>query len=521
MKDKFPKEREWEKIVDNAFSSDEKHIFSEQYEMQKRCMQKGITMKRERIKIKNHKISSGALSVAAAAIILVPSTIYGFGKLNANVEPSYQPEETEQTQETTEEVTTEPAEAEELVEETAEEKHPTGIEQTAPYANTVYINFNAEDKEVKNMKAEFGWLPDSLSPYGVKFKNENMGGMSPIFNKVPKDGIKEVLYFSEHFEQYETDDKIIMINYRQSYDEESAKSNNFGREMWIAFKEQPYALNLYFTDDISNDDAKQIAENVYLVETDEFTPEWFKQEESFSDSDDSYSYSYSDPFDIEYDSDLAKFYKIGETCINERPEEYGYDAPEITVTNVWIQDNFDGISTDAAGYYRDYSEFIDENGNIISGTREWVELGNGFDTLNEVIHSEEVNRHILVIEATYKNCKDVPMEEICICPELYTKVDGKMRPVGAVKYDDIYSPEISPRLTSDMGSQFSFWSDSSIRKNNIYIGAGESATVKLAFEIYDENIGNLYYLPDPTNICGVNEFNTSPIVDLCDVKPEN
>ena len=40
----FPDEKEWEKIVEDAFSSDEEHIFSEHYKLQKQQMLRRITM---------------------------------------------------------------------------------------------------------------------------------------------------------------------------------------------------------------------------------------------------------------------------------------------------------------------------------------------------------------------------------------------------------------------------------------------------------------------------------------------
>ena len=47
MKNNYiPDDKEWKKIIDEAFDSDEIHIFSEHYNMQIRCMQRRIEMKK-------------------------------------------------------------------------------------------------------------------------------------------------------------------------------------------------------------------------------------------------------------------------------------------------------------------------------------------------------------------------------------------------------------------------------------------------------------------------------------------
>ena len=65
MKKHIPDSTEWKKIVDEAFSSDETHTFSENYNMKKQALQKGTVMKKNNILMN--------LTVAAAAF---PTGIY-------------------------------------------------------------------------------------------------------------------------------------------------------------------------------------------------------------------------------------------------------------------------------------------------------------------------------------------------------------------------------------------------------------------------------------------------------------
>ncbi|MDE5771994.1 MAG: hypothetical protein K2I06_10280, partial [Ruminococcus sp.] len=76
---RLPNSNEWQKIVDDAFSSDEIHTFSENYNMKKHSMQsmrKGITMK------KNNLVMNLTVAAAALTVIAVPTTLFIGSKLS-------------------------------------------------------------------------------------------------------------------------------------------------------------------------------------------------------------------------------------------------------------------------------------------------------------------------------------------------------------------------------------------------------------------------------------------------------
>ena len=79
MKNKgLPTQKEWDNIIDEAFSSDEKHDFSALYELRKAEIQKGITMK----KTTNHiqRRYRGMVAAAAAIVIAAPASVYALSK---------------------------------------------------------------------------------------------------------------------------------------------------------------------------------------------------------------------------------------------------------------------------------------------------------------------------------------------------------------------------------------------------------------------------------------------------------
>ena len=67
---------DWDKITEEAFESDEMHIFSEDYCRRRAEIQGGITMEKKRENIKRRRFSASA-AAAAAALVLIPAGTVG------------------------------------------------------------------------------------------------------------------------------------------------------------------------------------------------------------------------------------------------------------------------------------------------------------------------------------------------------------------------------------------------------------------------------------------------------------
>lgn len=67
---------DWEKITEDAFASDEEHIFSEGYCRRRAELQGGITMEKKREKTRNRRFNAG-MAATAAAFILIPTVTIG------------------------------------------------------------------------------------------------------------------------------------------------------------------------------------------------------------------------------------------------------------------------------------------------------------------------------------------------------------------------------------------------------------------------------------------------------------
>ena len=76
--------------------------------------------------------------------------------------------------------------------------------------------------------------------------------------------------------------------------------------------------------------------------------------------------------------DDYNIFSIGDTVSDENG--FGHSV-EITVNDAWVQDDFDGITTDGCGWGADYSEYLADDGKIYE-TYQYGTLGDGINTLD-------------------------------------------------------------------------------------------------------------------------------------------
>lgn len=76
---KLPGKKEFDKIVEEAFSADERHSFSPQYKQKKDNIQRGIIMKKTNNKLE--RVFVGAVAAAVLAVVAVPTGVVIKNKL--------------------------------------------------------------------------------------------------------------------------------------------------------------------------------------------------------------------------------------------------------------------------------------------------------------------------------------------------------------------------------------------------------------------------------------------------------
>lgn len=492
---KLPNSDEWEKIIDDAFSSDKLHTFSESYNMKKHSMQsmrKGITMK------KNNLIMNLTIAAAALTVVAVPTAIY-IGS-NAN----HAPTATEISDETQTDVSSEVPEItssdevtvaentdEEFVTENAEVTVTDGEDDGQ--VNEETHNFTEENIDFDTIyDVEYGWLPEGFEynedgPYAYKFKNVNndRSGMTPSFTKFP-DGVKvpHIINCCKDTEEYTVDGKTVIISYRDNY-EEDADNYNFGRVAYISFDNTPYTLSFWVTDDITKADLRKIIDNIKLVP---------------SDTETAYIYTLYEEGDMNIANDVAdnqKVYSIGEKI--DTVDEYGNKA-EITINDISFDTTADDIKSTSQDLYMQLDErgYIDGNGNLIDNVRKYIQYCNGFDV--EYQETEEnVPTQLLTVSMTYTNTGDTTFENIFNADNdfcLFTRRDGKyydMYTVNMLDHFGTYDPKsFGYKDTFDTMKLDDFHSFIYYVQNKNVLQPNESAEVKVSFMVDDTFKDNVY-----------------------------
>ncbi|MBQ9111604.1 MAG: hypothetical protein IJY06_09615 [Oscillospiraceae bacterium] len=380
------------------------------------------------------------------------------------------------------------------------------IEKTGTYQNTVTIT--PQETQAENaaefMALNIGWLPEgySLSPSG-KYHSEQGGGITCEYIKLPKNlVVSEQINNSISSEQYAVDGKQIMISEKAKGLTNVNDEIYYNHEIWVVFDGTDYAAHAYLTSDLDTAAVKAFAEGLTL------TP---------SDVETAGDYCPPETGKIVHGNDSApkvlrdelNLIAIGEAAELNHTGLYAEDTISMTVTDAWLQKNFDGIDGD-------YSAYTDASGNAADVVRTWYNPGNGVDTLDEEVMSETLPQHVLVVKATFTNDSDHAVEHI-IFPTLFTIRDNVAMKNGMMTSDIAErNTEFLHDLKAD-GGFFSIQSESGMHKNHITIPAGESVDVQLAYLVSEDMLGSLY-MNMHLNFTLTKFDEKFPVLDLCDLQ---
>ncbi len=447
-KNNFPNENEWKTIVEDAFSSDEEHIFSEHYKMQKQQMLRRVTMTKKTF---NKKRGFAVIAAAVAITAAIPLSVLAYEKLTAK------------------------------------------IEKTANYESTVTIQTPTADAENSEITEQYmfyklkwvpeGYIPSTEKPGFTLDSEEIEGGISTQFYKLPDDMTLELsLPFSAECENYGTEGKTALINYREP--DVLFNDNPYTRDVFVSFEGTSYVLDMSITEDISHEDLLKIIDNITIYPTEEmlygdYIP-WL---------DESNYQTVSTPKTY---ADEENVRTIGDTVSKPYSGAGMHDGYDITLNSFELTDSFDGITTDGCGDETDFSHLMDENGNIIENIRTTVKRGDGVDTNDEIISEESLPMHILKLNVTYTNTADVE-NEIGISPIMFIMEDGE--PVVNWEVQGEYScyDSILGRERRSHWFSVAFDSEQKGSKNYLLLEPGESADVQIAFFV-DDNVKDKVYV---------------------------
>ncbi len=495
MKNKWlPTSEEWNNIIDDAFSSDEKHDFSALYELRRAEIQKGITMK----KTTNHiqRRYRGMVAAAAAIVIAAPASVYALSKALPTSTPATETEEVENIEIAPENLSVEDPEA--IYDQ---------LYYTTESENEYTLRFtpkNSETDETRKYNVQYSWLPEGFSADVSspdllhRFAKDNGGAFEAcyfcVYESCP---MEQDIWRIENIIDASDEEKNAFIFCRQIGDDDSAEST-LSKNIWIHFKGTNFIVRMDATGDISDSDLSSIIQGMKLVDAAEFedTLSWTTWNElTESESDDSYAGKDGDSNTGE--AEAFESLHIGDTftdtdIITDTIE----NNVEITLNDAWVQDNFDGISTDSCGNPADYSGYLSDDGKIYE-TYEYGTLGDGVNTVDVVTDTISFQKKVIVLDLTYKNIgeNDIydDMEnglfDYLIGPDLINGTEWE------ANWRVLYHLDDKVQLSSDKIAAEDFLSleaDNKSGKNHINIPKGESTHVMIAMIANADDLDDLY-----------------------------
>jgi hypothetical protein len=439
-------DKKWEKIIDDAFSPyAENHNFSKEYNNRKNQIIKDFS---EEIKMKNTKNIKKPIIVlisAAAIIAAIPTTAFAASHIGAY------------------------------------------FEKNGRYQQKVIIENNEESDASENIKAlDIKWLPDGMKydKNNGKYSDNNNRGLTFLFWKTDKisDTINHDISYTISQQTYTYDDKTVLYALKdsQGYNTDSII---FNQEIWVSFDNSHYAVQIYATSDITEDEIKKIAENLSLKSANTETASlWNDNFENDSDED-------SDEIEKEY----ANLCNTGDEIISQTDNNDPSSFVSVKVNSINIQNTFDNISTDGVGNYYDYSSYMNNDKTVKDSIMTFYKSGDGVNSLDEKISEENVKQSIVLVNLTYTNTGNQTAEK-CVCPELVTLNNDNSITYPYLKYDtdDIFHTDSNSLLKED-SMAFSFYTNHESSKNNITdLKSGQSADVTLAFLVDENSLDDLY-----------------------------
>ncbi len=423
--------KEWEKIESFAFSDTAPDPkFSESYKKKRAALIASAERKRQRLKI------SAAMTAVIAAALLIPAAAVAADRI-----------------------------------------YRSYLEKAAEYEVELHAaETNESLGEIPVMSLDIGYVPEGMTynedgPFAGKYREAadpySEKGITPQFIKInDPESFRPSVSFSVAQESFTAagGGEAYIIERDKGYD-----------QLWVFFPDTPYAALLYING-FENNEIRKIADGLSLTPSDTETAEIWHQPEIHSKT------NYANYDNAELPG--LNLCSVGDT--------FGTEDTQLTVDSLRVQDNFEGIDTDCIGLPADYSSYLDENGKI-TGERILIRRGDGINTLDSEISRESVTRMVIVMELTGKNKSDHEIN-LLINPKMFLIEGNKsVSPSEPAEDDCYYEYTIADDLDSD-DLQFSYYADSGKRdKNSVYLPAGESTRIRLAFVADADKLDGLYF----------------------------
>lgn len=276
---KLPNKKEWNNIINEAFSSDSEHRFSENYIQKKEKIKGGIIMKKTTFN--PEKLFIGLTTAAVLAVVAVPTAAVTLNHMNRSDAPAAAQISTEAGTESAENTTIAATAAEPETNVTPSENQHQSV-STAPMAISLGVIPNGFYMD----KIEFPAYEDQNVTTQEEYELQTLvfyNGSGAIYADLYT--IPENYEFTtndyapniknpDKTETFRIENKTVFLTRSLDFGKNNVADSAYIRDVWVKFDGSNYAVKIMATHDIRDEDIKEFIKGLSLVPAKTEVPEW-------------------------------------------------------------------------------------------------------------------------------------------------------------------------------------------------------------------------------------------------------
>ena len=263
------------------------------------------------------------------------------------------------------------------------------------------------------------------------------------------------------------------------------ESGTFNQRIYLACPDLYRVLMIYIGDDVSKDEAIKVAENLVISESTTMVktaglPTWSEDRTAERIEE-------NDELLTSVDEKKLTIYQVGDTFKldvtgEDTNGEYLTGTISAKVDSIQIKDDLQLLDPDKIP--EKWTEAVGSDGKLLTNTLNYVKAGDGIDSLDEIVRSEEVKQKLVYATVTYINDSDEEIDHMLYLGSLLTmtRENGKVQIyVSAEQAGDGYD-----RIT---------WDGAAHTGEMVYISSikpGESVQLNMAWIVNENDLKNLY-----------------------------
>ncbi len=276
---KLPNKKEWNNIINEAFSSDSEHRFSERYIQKKEKIKGGLIMKK--LTFKPEKLFIRLTTAAVLAAVAIPTAAVTLNHMNRSDAPAAAQISTEAGTESAENTTIAATAAEPETNVTPSENQHQSV-STAPMAISLGVIPNGFYMD----KIEFPAYEDQNVTTQEEYELQTLvfyNGSGAIYADLYT--IPENYEFTtndyapniknpDKTETFRIENKTVFLTRSLDFGKNNVADSAYIRDVWVKFDGSNYAVKIMATHDISDEDIKEFIKGLSLVPAKTEAPEW-------------------------------------------------------------------------------------------------------------------------------------------------------------------------------------------------------------------------------------------------------